>query len=188
MTQEWRRRIRTIAFKPHIWNFINKASKQLLNVNLNLFVNRLLEKAIELDLPGPIGERIKQEFTRDQLLAEERQLRRELTAILRSGAFLQDYAEELLLGRPQEIARIRNRTGVYARVDTKELDVILRILQRREDLTKELVTIESLLLPKNRYPLALSDKGWKIGPTSRSRGRMTNKKPEREEERENAVA
>jgi len=154
-------------YKPHVYTFIRNAAKSL-DISFNAYVNRLLEHAITEGTAEAIGETLKLEKRRDLLLREESSLRQRLTVILRSGAHLQDYAEKLLLGGQEEISRIRNRTGVYAYVDSKELDVILRILQRREDLVKELITLEDKLLPQTRYPVAPSDKGWKIG-RSRSR-------------------
>ncbi len=184
MTEEWRQRIRTIAFKPHIYTFIKQASDTL-KVNFNLYVNKLLEAAITTGQAGPVDERIQLEFERDKLLAEERQLRRNLNAILRSGPFLQNYAQKLILGGPEQIAMIKKRQGIYANADTKELDIVLRILQQRENLSKKLVEVEDQLLPKERYPIAYGNHGFEVGHKSRSRGRMTpEQKPEREEEKE----
>lgn len=159
-------------YKPHIYAFITKASKSL-HISFNAYVNRVLDKVVSGQEVDAIGEEIKLEAQRDALLREEASLRHRLTVILRSGAYLQDYAEKLLLGGPEEVNRIRNRIGIYAKVEEKELDVILRILARREAVVQELIALEDQLLPKEKYPLALTEKGWRIG---RSSSRVRTKK------------
>lgn len=43
------------------------------------------------------------------------------------------------------------------------LNVILRILKRREDLVDELLEIEDKLLPSEPYPFMVTEYGWKLG-------------------------
>lgn len=108
-------------------------------------------------------EQLSLEVKREQLLAEERSLRQRLNVILRSGAYLKDYAKKLLLGDENEISKLKRRVGIYAHVKPKELNIILRILKRREDLVNELLEIEDKLLPESTYPFMVTEQGWKIG-------------------------
>lgn len=156
---------RGVYFKPYVYNVLQSTTRKL-GISFNAIVNQILDHAIAEGKLHAAGKTLLLQTKRDQLLREEAGLLRRLRVILRSGAYLQDYAQRLLLGGEEEISRLKRRVGIYAHVNEKELDVILRILQRRENLVKELIDLEDQLLPQQRYPLALSDKGWKIGSRS----------------------
>jgi hypothetical protein len=104
---------------------------------------------------------LKEEVEAENLRREEALLRRDLELILRSGAYLPDYARLLLEGDREEVSKVKNRMGIYARLDDKELDVVLRILARREAISKRLVELLDKQLPEERYPFGLTEKGWK---------------------------
>jgi hypothetical protein len=78
-------------------------------------------------------------------------------------AYLKDYAKELLLGDFKQISNLRNRVGIFSQITPRELNVILRILKRREDVVSELLEIEDKLLPEEAYPFMVTEQGWKIG-------------------------
>lgn len=167
-----------VYFHPHIWDFV-KNYAEATGANISAIVNRALERFLCTRLEGEEAERLRLEAKRDQLIQEEKRLKQELNVILRSGTYLKKYAKSLLLGDTGEISKLRNRVGVYAHISPKELNIILRILKRRENIVKELLEIEDKLLPDETYPFLLTERGWKIADSiysQHSRSSMT--KPE----------
>jgi hypothetical protein len=122
-------------------------------------VNELLQRTIR-NGTNDIEEKLSLEVRRSLLLEEEKSLRERLKVILRSGAYLKGYAEQLLIGDRKQISLLKRRTGVYSHVNALELNIILRLLQRRKDLVNELLKIEDKLLPTETYPFALAEEGW----------------------------
>jgi len=150
-------------------------------------VNCLLEKVLSEGLKE-VEEKLGLEVKREQLLEEERNLRERLRVILRSGTYIKDYLKNLLFGDVEEISRLKRREGVYARLTPKELNIILRLLKRREDLVAELLEIEDKLLPSEAYSLVLTEQGWKIEELQIARGkfRRLNQTRPAEEPRQHA--
>ena len=135
-----------------------------LGVEVNSFVNYACEKLLFETLTGEVLEQFRIEVEIEHLRVEERNLRQDLALILRNGAYLEDYAKKLLVGDRDEVSMLQHRRGIYSQVDSKELDIILRILFRREAIAKRLVELMDKTLPKERYPFGLTEKGWKINP------------------------
>jgi len=169
-----RRRCRGTYYKDYVLAYVSALAEKL-NCSFSRAVNGLLDKAIGEGL-SEVEERVSLEVRKAKLLKEETNLRETLRVILRSGAYLKDYAKELLLGDFKQISNLRNRAGIFSQVKPKELNVILRILKRREDLVDELLEIEDKLLPSEAYPFMVTEQGWKIGEFhfARDRSRPTN--------------
>ncbi len=172
-----RRRCRGTYYKRFVLAFVSGFAERV-GCSFSHAVNCLLEKALSEEL-GEVEEKLRLEVRREQLLAEERSLRERLTVILRSGAYLKDYAKELLLGDLEQISSLKRRIGVYAHVKPKELNVILRILKRREDLVDELLEVEDKLLPSEAYPFMVTEHGWTIGDSVYTRDKIRRLKPNR---------
>lgn len=174
---------RGVYFRGFVWEYLRRFVERS-GLSVSAVVGKALERFLGEGLRGGELERFRLLQRESELLAEERSLRERLRVILRSGAYLQDYARKLLLGSEKELGRVQRRVGVYASIDTEELDVILRLLQRRKQVAKELIQVEAKLLPKERYPLALTDKGWKIGSRSRAREHKSVKRNVRTQKKE----
>ncbi len=86
-----------------------------------------------------------------RLLDEERELRQVHRVILRSGAFLDSYAEKLLRGGSVEDAKFGRKP--LAALNKEEVPVIKRLLARREAVVREICVIEEKLLPSEKYVL-----------------------------------
>lgn len=156
-----RRRCRGTYYKGYVFAFVCAFAEKV-GCSFSHAVNCLLEKALSEGVKE-VAENLRLEVRRLQLVAEERGLRERLRVILRSGAYLRGYAERLLLGDPKQIFCLKKRVGIYAHVGPKELNVVLRILKRREDLVKKLLEAEDQLLPSEPYPFMVTEQGWKIG-------------------------
>jgi len=167
---DWRGRCRGVYFKDHVLSYVFGFAERT-GSSFSSVVNFLLEKAF-CDGLGEVEEGLRLEVRREQLLAEERSLRERLKVILRSGAYLRDYVEKLLLGDSEQISNRKIRIGIFAHVDAKELNVVLRILKRREDLVAELIEIEDQLLPEEPYSFMVTEGGWKLGDSIYSRDRF----------------
>lgn len=131
-------------------------------LNLSELVNRACYEFLLKCLDSDYVHTLKEEVEAEKLRREEACLRRDLELILRSGAYLQDYARRLLEGDEKEVSKLKSRKGVYANLDVKELDVILRILARREAISKRLVELLDKKLPEERYPFGLTEEGFRI--------------------------
>jgi hypothetical protein len=152
---------RGVYFKGYVYDFVLGFAERV-GCSFSHAVNFLLEKALSEGI-GNVEDKLRLEVRREQLLAEERSLCQRLRVILRSGAYLKDYAKKLLLGDSEQITNLKRRVGVYSHVKPEELNIILRILKRREDLVNELLEVEDRLLPSARYPFMVTEHGWKIG-------------------------
>lgn len=164
---------RGIRFRLSVWQRLSE-----LGVSVNDFVNRACEELIASKLSGEVLERFKVEAEMDSLREDERDLRSDLRLILRNGAYLPDYASKLLEGDRAQVSLIRRRRAVYSQVEPEELDVILRILARREAIAKRLVELKAQTLPKDRYPFGLTERGF------RTRARAKRKLNREAEERQ----
>jgi hypothetical protein len=162
---------RGVYFRSYVYDFVLGFAEKV-GCSFSHAVNFLLEKALSEGLAGKVEDQLCLEVRREQLLAEERSLRERLNVILRSGAFLKDYAKRLLLGEEEEISRLKRRVGIYAHVNPKELNIILRILKRRKDVVNELLEIEDKLLPSEPYPFMVTERGWKIGDSIYARDKL----------------
>jgi len=163
-----RRRCRGTYYKEYVLAYVSGLAERV-DCSFSRAVNGLLEKAIGEGF-GEVEETLGLQVRKARLLEEEAGLRETLRVILRSGAYLKDYAKELLLGDFKQISNLRNRVGIFAQVKPKELNVILRILKRREDLVNELLEIEDKLLPSEPYPFMVTEQGWRIGELHYARG------------------
>jgi len=154
---------RGVRFRGFVWDAI-KGLAEGCGLDVNALVNKACEVFLLERLTGEVKERFLLEAEVSHLIEEEKNLRQDLALILRSGAYLKDYASSLLEGDKAEVSRLKRRRGVYACVDAKELDVILRILARREAISKRLVELMDKTLPKDRYPFGLTEKGFRAKP------------------------
>ena len=82
-----------------------------------------------------------------------------------------------MLGDFKQISNLKNRVGIFAHVKPKELNIILRILKKREDVVNELLEIEDKLLPEEPYPFMVTEQGWKIGGFHYARDRFRRLNP-----------
>jgi len=163
---------RGVYFRGYVYDFVSGFAERV-SCSFSFAVNFLLEKVLsEHQALSRVEDQLRLEVRREQLLAEERSLRERLNVILRSGAYLQDYAKRLLLGDEEEISKFKRRVGIYAHVNPKELNIILRIFKRRKDVVNELLEIEDKLLPSDTYPFMVTEHGWKIGDSIYARDTM----------------
>jgi len=143
-----------------------------LGCSFSCAVNLLLEKIISQGF-GQIEEHLDLEVRRQQLLAEEAGLRQTLKVLLRSGAYLPQYAQKLFGGRdPKDFVTRKCRLPLPALASAKEQEVVRRILARRERIVMELIEIADKLLPKEQFKVGLEESGWTIR-SNRPRGTKT---------------
>jgi len=158
-----RSRSRGIRFKDFVLDKLDWLSEET-GEKVNVLVNRACETFLAEKLTGEVLEEFTVEAELENLIEEEKSLREKLTVILRSGAYLRDYARRLFEGDTAEFDRLRKRIGAYSHMTEEEIDVALRILARREAISKRLVELMDKILPKERYSFGLTEKGWKINP------------------------
>lgn len=156
-----RSRRRGIYFKGYVFEPLVKLAEEL-GLSVSGIVNCACEFFLSEKLTGELKEQFKVEAEMCRLREEEHVLRRDLALILRSGAYLDDYARRLLEGDEKEVSKLKSRKGVYANLDAKELGVILRVLARREAISKRLVELLDKKLPEERYPFGLTEEGFRI--------------------------
>ncbi|MCZ2808924.1 MAG: hypothetical protein O2V44_06190 [Candidatus Bathyarchaeota archaeon] len=108
----WRRRCRGTYYQGYILAYVLGFADRV-GCSFSRAVNSLLDKAMGEGL-SDVEETLRLEVRREQILAEERSLRERLRVILRSGAYLKDYAEELLLGDSKQISNLKNRVGIFS--------------------------------------------------------------------------
>lgn len=133
----------------------------------------LLEKTISGGLSGEVEEQLGLEVRRQQLLLEEAGLRQTLKVLLRSGAYLPQYAQKLFEGKdPKDFAYRKGRLPLPALASAKEQEIVKRILARRERIVLELLDIADKLLPKEEFPVGLEESGWTVR-SNRPRGNRT---------------
>lgn len=114
-------------------------------------VNRVLNEALLFWVGGLGDEELRLKARLGRLLDEERELRLVGRVVLRSGAFLDGYAEKLLAGGSGEDAKL-GRKPLKA-LSREEEPVVRRLLARREEVVKEICQIEEQLLPGEEYVL-----------------------------------
>jgi hypothetical protein len=160
---------RGVRFIPSVLDGLKHMAEEG-KCSLSFLVNKACLALLEKGLPEELVHKIRVEAEIEELKREERCLRQNLTLILRSGTYLRNYAKSLLEGDKEEISKLKSRNGIYARLDSKELDVILRILARREAIAKRLVELMDEQLPKERYDFGLTEHGWKINRKGGEKG------------------
>lgn len=115
-------------------------------------VNRVLNEAF-LEWVGGLGdEKLRLKARLFRLLDEERELRQTMRVILRSGAFLDGYAAKLVEGDEKLSVKL-GRQPLAALASKEEVEIVKRILARREAVVSEICLIEKELLPKIEYEL-----------------------------------
>lgn len=87
-----------------------------------------------------------------RLLQEERELMQLGRVILRSGAFLDSYAAKLIKGDERLSVKL-GRKPLRALAGEREVNIVLRLLARRDAVVKEILEIQDKLLPKDEYVL-----------------------------------
>lgn len=155
-----RRRCRGTYYKGYVLAYVSSLAEKL-GCSFSAVVNLLLEKVIEKNLAGPIEESLGLEVRRLQLIEEETGLRQTLKVILRSGAYLPQYAEKLFGGEKPTMFR-KGRLPLPALTDVREQNIVRRILARRENVVSELLEIEDKLLPEDRFEVGLEETGWTV--------------------------
>ena len=154
-----RRRCRGTYYKDYVASYVFGVVSRV-GCSFSAVVNRLLEKAINEGL-SDIEDKLRLEVRRSQLLDEEAGLRQTLTVLLRSGAYLPQYAEKLFVGQDsRDLLTRKGRLPLPAVASAKEQDVVRRILARREKLVEELVEVEDKLLPQDKFSAGLEETGW----------------------------
>jgi hypothetical protein len=144
-----------------------------LGCSFSCVVNLLLEKIVSQGLGGEVEEHLGLEIRRQQLLAEEAGLRQTLKVLLRSGAYLPQYAQKLFGGRdPKDFSLRKGRLPLPALASAKEQEIVRRILARRERIVMELIEIADKLLPEEQLPVGLEESGWTVR-SNRPRGNRT---------------
>ena len=167
-----RRRCRGTYYKGFVLAYV-KGFAERLGCSFSSVVNLLLEKVIETNLAGSVEECLGLEVKRLQLMDEEVDLRRTLNVILRSGAYLPQYAEKLFGGESPTFLK-ESRLPLPALTSVKEQDIVRRILARREKVVSELLEIEDKLLPEERFMVGLEETGWTTR-SNRPRGKKTGR-------------
>jgi len=113
-----------------------------------LAFNRVVNLAVLEFLKGGVDDgRLRLEAELDVLLREEARLRRVQNAMLRSGAYLPGYVARVLRkpGGLSELQR-RGELPLEALADKREVQVFLKIAQKREMVAKRICEIEEQLL------------------------------------------
>lgn len=152
---------RGIHFRDYVFKPLVELSREL-DLSVSSIVNMACEWWLSERLTGEVKERFKVEAEIRSLIEEEKGLIEKCKVILRSGAYLPSYARKLLEGDPAEVSRFKRREGVYAILNKKELDVVLRILARREAISHRLVELLNRQLPEDRYQFGLTEKGFRL--------------------------
>jgi len=157
-----RRRCRGTYYKDYILTHVLSLAKKL-GCSFSCAVNLLLEAMISEGLAGNVEEHLGLEVRRQHLLAEEAALRQIQKVLLRSGAYLPQYAQRLFGGKdPKDTASRKGRLPLPALASVKEQQIIRRILARRERIVLELLEIADKLLPKEQFPVGLEESGWTV--------------------------
>ncbi|MCK4478385.1 hypothetical protein KAU88_07655 [Candidatus Bathyarchaeota archaeon] len=157
-----------VRFRPwvSVWVFVDRVWRK------GLSLNRVLNEALLLWFEEGCESELKLRAQLARLLHEENELRQSMRVVLRSGAFLDSYAAKLVEGDEKLSVKL-GRQPLAVLADRKEVEIVKRILARREAIVKEICEIEDQLLPEKQYVL----KG------SRSRQRMTYKRKGGEKQR-----
>jgi hypothetical protein len=167
-----RRRSRGTYYKDYILTYVLGVAEKS-GCSFSCAVNLLLEKTVSGGLAGEVEEQLGLEVRRQQLLAEEAGLRQILKVLLRSGAYLPQYAQKLFEGRdPKDFAYRKGRLPLPALASAKEQEIVRRILARRERIVMELIEIADKLLPKEQFKVGLEESGWTVR-SNRPRGTRT---------------
>ena len=113
----------------------------------NVPFNRVVNLAVQSFLGGCDVERLRLEAELEGLLREESRLRKVSNVMLRSGAYLPSYVVKVLRkpGGLSELQR-RGELPLEALADKREVQVFLKIAQKREMVAKRICEIEEQLL------------------------------------------
>lgn len=169
---DWRRRSRGTYYRDYVLAYVSGLATKL-GCSFSSVVNFLLEKVISESACGEVEEALTLEVRRQQLLAEEFALRQTLKVLLRSGAYLPQYAQKLFGGKdPKDFGQRKGRLPLPALASTKEQEIVRRILARRERIVMELIEIADKFLPKEQFPVGLEESGWTVR-SNRPRGNRT---------------
>jgi len=167
---DWRRRSRGTYYRGYVLAYVSGLAEKM-GCSFSSVVNFLLEKVISES--GEVEEPLTLEVRRQQLLAEEFALRQTLKVLLRSGAYLPQYAQKLFGGKdPKDFGQRKGRLPLPALASTKEQEIVRRILARRERIVMELIEIADKFLPKEQFPVGLEETGWTVR-SNRPRGTRT---------------
>jgi hypothetical protein len=113
----------------------------------NVPFNRVVNLAVQSFLGGCDVERLRLEAELEGLLREESRLRKVSNVMLRSGAYLPSYVVKVLRkpGGLSEVQR-RGELPLEALADKREVQVFLKIAQKREMVAKRICEIQEQLL------------------------------------------
>lgn len=157
-----RRGCRGTYYKDYILTHVLGLAKKL-GCSFSCAVNLLLEAMISEGLAGNVEEHLGLEVRRQQLLAEEAALAQIQKVLVRSGAYLPQYAQRLFGGKdPKDIMLGKGRLPLPALASVKEQEIVRRILARREHIVLELIEIADKLLPNEQFPVGLEESGWTV--------------------------
>jgi hypothetical protein len=112
-----------------------------------LAFNRVVNLAVQSFLGGCDVERLRLEAELEGLLREESRLRRVSNVMLRSGAYLPSYVVKVLR-KPGGLSEVQRRGELPLEVlaDKREVQVFLKIAQKREMVAKRICEIQEQLL------------------------------------------
>ena len=112
------------------------------NVRFNALVNQAV-----LQFLGRVGDgRLRLEAELERLLREEAELRRVQNCMLRSGAYLPGYVARVLR-KPGGVDLLRRgELPLEALAGKREVEVFLKICQRREEIARRICEIQEQLL------------------------------------------
>jgi len=118
----------------------------------NVSLNRVLNESFLLWLGSKNEDELRLRSNLARLLEEEHELMQTNRVILRSGAFLDSYVAKLVEGNEGLSVKL-GRQPLKALATKREVDVVLRLMARREAIVNEILNIQNLLLPSEKYVL-----------------------------------
>ena len=144
--------MRRLGFRFQPWVSVGNLVLDLRRRVPGVSLNRVLNEGFLLRLGQRSEDELRLRCRLAQLLHEEHELMQTGRVILRSGAFLDPYAAKLIEGNEKLSVKL-GRQPLGALTGTKEVNVVKRLLARREAVVQEILDIQNKLLPSEEYVL-----------------------------------
>jgi len=144
--------VKRVGFRFQPWVSVENLVLDLRRRVPGVSLNRVLNEGFLLWLGAKSEDELRLKSRLAQLLHEEHELMQSGRVVLRSGAFLDSYAAKLMEGNEELSARL-GRQPLGALADKQEVNVVKRLLARREAVVQEILMIQDKLLPKEEYVL-----------------------------------
>jgi len=141
-----------VGFRWQPWVSVESLVRDLRRRFPDVSLNRVLNEGFLLRLGQRSEDELRLRCRLAQLLHEEHELMQTGRVILRSGAFLDPYAAKLIEGNEKLSVKL-GRQPLGALTGTKEVNVVKRLLARREAVVQEILDIQNKLLPSEEYVL-----------------------------------